>query len=318
ALADPSKPPLKTSTKISADIEVKAPVAVAIGAVAPQPNEPAVDLAIHNLRLTTDDPTAPGKPLDFVSVDELSTSVSALPEPGKPAVIDQVAVTHPVIRAVALAPGSSDFAGIASLQAIAKSMATTQPAPTQPAQKISDLVRLTSLNIAEISLLYSPRIAGTVPMTLDHISTQVALDSAAGDAYRFDVKIPQNVALSGNITGRINVDAMRIDPVNLTLSLACGKDTPTYLPPQVQQLLKPYDMAARVGVSATASASLDNPAGAVASANVMIDDFAATFGDYRIPVVHIRLPVQLKNNQLTILKSDALGGPMVNAFGGSV
>ncbi len=293
---------------------------VAVGGIAPTPNQPIAAVAIHNLRLTTDDPITPGTPLDFIAADELSTVVAALPTPGKPAIIDQIIIKHPVVRAVATSPGSSDFAGIAALQSIGTSAASSsQPPTTQPQsqpQKLSDVFRLKSLDVSDISLVYNPRIDGTVPMSLDHLSAQVALDSPAGDVYKFETKIPPNGDLSGAIAGRFNVDAMQFDPVNLTLALACGKTTPSYLPPQVQQMLRPYNLTARVGISGAATASLNTPNKAVASANVLIDDVGATVGDYRIPIDHVRLPVQLSNGQLTILKSDSLGGPMLEAMGG--
>ena len=132
-----------SSTKLNAEIEVRCPVMVAMGAVRAAANEPVADMHVRGLRLTADDPLLPGKPLDFAVWDNFGVAVSSFPSPGKPIVIDRVIVERPAIRAVAMGPRSRELAGFSALQNLfvsptpaASGSSTTQPAmqPAGPAQ----------------------------------------------------------------------------------------------------------------------------------------------------------------------------------------
>jgi hypothetical protein len=313
---------LTTSTKLSAAIELQSPVMVALGAVPATGNEPVASVTVRDLRLTADDPLAPGSPLDFVACDKLGVVLSALPSPGKPIVIDQVVVEHPAVRAVAMGLESEKIAGFSALQNMAAGGAppATAPSttlPTDHATRLSDVFRLGSLSVAEASIYYEPRIYGTIPMSLKHILTKINLDSATGDAYRFDLLIPSKPDLNIELAGRVNVDTMIADPLTLNFMTRVGVNPPQYLPPQVQALLQPYDPVGSLVVKVTGMLPLLDPMSADIETDVLLSHFVATTGSYRIPLDHVRLPIRLGGRRVEFLDAAKLGGPTLETLGGA-
>lgn len=323
---NPSRPAPTTSTKLNAEVEIQAPIMVAMGAIRGGEGEPVATMNVRNLRLTTDDPLTPGQPLDFVSCDHFGVVLSSLPMPGSPIMLERVIVEHPALRAIAMAPQSKELAGFTALQNLAASQApadsaapTTLPTtlPAGPGLRLSDRFRMRTLSVADASLYYDPRLDGTVPMSLDHIIAKIDLDSEAGDAYRFDAAVPSKPDLNLEIAGRINVDTMIANPLTVDLTTEVGKDAQTYLPPQLQQILQPFNPEASVNVKVHGTVPLTDPTAADLAVDVKLDNVKATVGDYRIPLDHVRLPVQLKLPQVEFLDSSPLGGPTLEALGGT-
>ncbi len=326
AALNPNWPAPRTSTKLNAEVEVQAPIMVAMGAVRGGEGEPAATVNVRNLRLTTDNPLTPGVPLNFISCDHLGVALSSLPTPGRPIVLQRVVVEHSAVRAIAMAPGSQELAGFAALQNLAASQASVDPptpttmptaSPAEPGVRPSDLFRVGSLVVANASLYYDPRLAGSVPMSLDQITGEIDLASKAGDAYRFNAVIPSRPDLNLEIAGRVNVDTMVADPLTMDLTTGIGRDPETYLPPQLQQVLQPLDPEGSINVKVRGTVPLTNPTAADLAVDVKLDNVKATVGGYRIPVDHVRLPVRLTLGRVDILDSSALGGPTLEALGGT-
>ena len=325
AALKPNQPAPKTSTKLSAAIEVQSPLMVAMGAVPGTGNEPAASVTVRDFRLTADDPRTSGQGLDFAACDRLGVKLSALPGPGKPIAIDSVVVEHPALRAIAVGPESRELAGFSVLGKLLASRSppatvpsTTLPstAPTEPAPRLSDVFRLRSLSVSDASLYYDPRIDGTVPLSLNHIMTKIGLDSAAGDAYRFDLLIPSKPDLNLELAGRFNVDTMVADGLKLNVTARVGANLPKYLPPQLQKRLGPYDPAGSLALKVTGTLPVLNPAAGDIEADLLVDGLAATAGGYRIPIDHLRLPIRLKGGRVEIQDAAKLGGPMLETLGG--
>ncbi|HEY1922911.1 MAG TPA: hypothetical protein VGG44_09205 [Tepidisphaeraceae bacterium] len=321
----PSEPAATSSTKVTAAIEVQSPIMVALGAVRGTANEPVATVNVRNLRLTTDDPTAPGSPLDFVACDRFGVVLNSLPKPGSPITVDQIVVEHPAIRAVAMAPQSKEFAGFASLQKLVKSHAApaeNPDAPSPPTEapgfpKLSEIFRLGSLSVADGSLYYDPRIDGTTPFSVKGVTTKIAMDSMAGDAYRFDIILPSKPVWNIELAGRINVDSLIVDPLKLDLSAQISGEARKAYPPEVQKLILPYEPVGKIAVKVEGKVPLLTPMDSDVEADLLVDDFAATTGNYRIPIDHVRLPIHLKDREVEFENaSNKLGGSMLEALSG--
>jgi hypothetical protein len=312
----PGEPALTTSTKLSAAIEVQSPVMVALGAVAGAANEPVASVTVRNLRLTTDNPITPGTPLDFVACDRFGVVLDSLPTPGKPIAVHQIVVEHPAVRAVAMAPESKQFAGFVSLQKLAGKQAAPATKPSVGLPRLSDIFRLGSISIIDASLYYDPRIEGTTPFSLKGVVTKIAMDSMAGDAYRFDLLVPSKPALNIELGGRVNVDSMIVDPLSLDLSAHISRESRKSFPPQLQKLMLPFEPDGSIELKVNGKLPLLNPVGSNLEADLMVDKFAATTGDYRIPIDHVRLPIRFKDREVEFENAKKLGGPMLEALSG--
>ncbi|MGD0140305.1 MAG: hypothetical protein ABSD28_15645 [Tepidisphaeraceae bacterium] len=315
-----------TSTKLNAEIEVQSPVMVAMGAIAPAANEPVAVVNVRNFRLTGDDPLLPGQPLDFVKWDNVNVALASLPTVGEPVAIDHVVIAHPAVRAIAMEPQSKELAGFSALRNMAASLMppksvepTTLPSTRRGMAtfRLSDLVHLGKLEIAEASIDYNPRIERTVPMSLEHVHAKVDMDSEDAQAYRFDVLIPSKPDFNLEIAGRINLDTMVFKPLTVDLTAQMGKDPASYLPPQVQRMLAPYDPVGSLGLHVDAALPLFDPMAGDFTTELKLDDVKATVGQYRIPVDHVRLPMVIRGKQVEFMDSSSMGGPMVSALQGT-
>ena len=334
AALDPDKPRLDSSTTLNADIRVKTPLMVALGAFPERNDEPVVSLDIRDVRLTTDDPLDLGQSLDFFACDDFAANVLHLPLDGKALLVDHVNIDHPAIRAIATTQQSKDFAGFAALQNMAASQAppatapsetSTSTQPSTPATDIGDLVRVQKLAMTDAAVYYDPRIDSendpnhpTVPMSLDHIAMNARLDSLSGDAYRFDAVIPSKPNFNLDVGGRINLETLVISPLSVDLFAYLASENPKYLPPQVQSLIPPYSPVGKLSLKASGDVPLRDPMAAELNTDLKLDNFAATFGSWRIPAKHLRLPLHLNRHEVDFLDPTRLGGPDIEAFGGAL
>jgi hypothetical protein len=167
-----------------------------------------------------------------------------------------------------------------------------------------------------LSIYYDPRIERTFPMSLGAIPAEIDIDSDAGDAYRFSTAVVSKPDLNLKLTGRVNVNTLVISPLDLELAVDVGNNIPRYLLPQIQAMLKPYDPEASAHLKVTGAVPVLNPTAADLWITVLLDNVKATAGDYRIPIDHVRLPLEFKAAQIHLLDSNALGGATVAALGG--
>jgi len=314
----------KTTTKLNAEIMVQSPVLVALGKTPAVPAEPVAALTVRDLRLTVDDPIQSGKPLDFVSLDRFGVTVSSLPKSGNPILIDRVVLSALALRAVAIEAGSNELAGITNLLAIADAFSTARAAGADKADgsavntKLSQLVRVKSFELTDASLYYNPQIEDTVPFSLNNISTSVKLDSLAGDAYAFRTSVPAKPHFNVDASGRVNVDELTADGLKISMLTDLGQRDAAYLPPQLQQLQKTHDLEGLLSLDVSGSVPFTDPTRGALRVDVKLDNVKATAANYRLPIEHVRLPIELKDRKVYVLDADkALGGKTIELFGGT-
>jgi hypothetical protein len=318
-----------TITLLDADVEFRASLTAALNGKSATPGQPLASLRVKNFHLTCDD--AGDNPMEFVSCDNVAVSLSALPQPGKPIVVDQVVLTKPAIRAVSVTPGGSKFFGFANLQRIADAAAgaapaaappATQPAAPVPAHppatKLSDLFRLGLFRIDDASLYYDTRERHSKPMTLSHLAVQVTPTSQDGSSYALAVKVPDQPSFAFDLGANVNVNTLLVDGIKLDLKTDLSQHDAAFWPPQVRPMLALYQTQGQVDVGLTGQAPASDPTAAALAGTVRIDKLQVVASGNTLPVPHVRLPFSVKDRQLTVLPAQSLGGPMVEVMDGTV
>jgi hypothetical protein len=326
AKLEPDRPALASSTILNTDLQIQCAGMVAMGAIAPQANEPVVSVNLRNFRLTTDDPMTPGQPLDFVTVERLGVVLPSLPEAGRPVTVDEIVLEHPGIHAISMEPGSKRFAGFCDLQKMfaAPSPASTQEsgegATTQPettSVRLEKLARVGRVDMTDASLNYNPRIDNTVPMSLDNVSAKINMDSEDGSAYRFDVLVPSKPDFNLEVSGRLDLDDMTLQPLTMGITADFGDGPLSWLPPQVQLIVNRYNPVGSMDVNEETTVPLRDPLSGDFHTDLKMDKFTADISNFHLPLDQVRMPVRFHDNQLEFLDSSSLGGPTLTAFGGT-
>jgi hypothetical protein len=327
AALKPDEPKLSSTTTFNAQIELQSPLMVALGAIPGTPAEPLATATLRKISLTSSDNPLGASPLDFFACDSVKLVMPELPAPGKPLNIGDILIERPVIKAIAIAPQPSQFAGFYELQSFAAAQvppSSASPAPaTLPSApitqaKLSQFFHLHSLRLNDAYIYYDPQIPDTTPMAYDNISARVNLDSPAGDWYYFNALVPSPPDLKLSVWGRADIDTLALNPVNLELSTHIGQESPDYkyLPPQVQVLMRPFDPVATIDVKSTGTVLLTNPINSDLMPQIALDNVKVTAGGYRIPIEQVSLPLHYTPGQVEFLRSQNMGLPTVSALDG--
>ena len=165
-------------------------------------------VSLKNLHLTADDPARPGKTIDIVACNEAVLSLAEIPARGKPIVIEKILLNGPLITAEAVSPGSNEFVGFSNLMRNPSTQPTAKKQPDNT--KLSDVFRMRRVQLADGKIVYDPRIAGTVPMSLDKINT--TLDIAPSDTgwYKLDTVIARKPVFEIQLGGKLDLKGRRL------------------------------------------------------------------------------------------------------------
>jgi len=316
-LLNPGKPALKSSTKLSGEVEVRAPVMVYLGMTPASASETVPVIMARRISLTTNDPRAQGRPLEFAALDDLALKISSLPATGRPIGIDSVVVTHPALRAVAVTPNSNSFAGFVDIEKIADDFSAVPATSATATRPTAIAIDLKSAAVSEASLYYDSRENGGLPLSVDHIAAKVDRVAAARNAYQFELHVPNQPDFQVNATGRINLGTMVVNALNADVSADLGRTLSYDLPPAAS-LLRAYHPTGMVAVKVAGRVPLADVAAADLNTEVRLENIVLTVGDYRIPIDHGRLPIRLVNRQLTLSDPAPLGGPTIQTLGGAI
>jgi AsmA-like C-terminal region len=178
-----------------------------------------------------------GKP--FVSVDGLSVALDRFPTPHRQIVIRSIDVSRPIVH---IAPGAGP--------------PTTGPVRPRSQQRVSELFRLTRLDIAGGKISYEA--AGAAPMVWEDIDVRIDTTQQSDAKYGFALHAGGWEGVSIDGSGSIDVDAVLLDISKLTVRARSeANKPPKSMPPPVQQALRASKMSGEVELSFGGAMSRD-------------------------------------------------------------
>ena len=175
----------------------------------------------------------------FVSVPGLSVALDKFPTPDRQIVIRSIGASRPIVR---ITPG-----------AVAP---TTGPAKPGPKQKLSELLRLTRLDITGGKISYEA--AGAAPMVWEDIDVRIDTTQQSDAKYNFALHTSgwEEVSIDGS--GSIDVDAALLNISQLKIrARSDANKPPKSMPPPVQQALRASKMSGEVELSFGGAMSRD-------------------------------------------------------------
>lgn len=265
-------------------------------------------VSVTNMRLVADDPSKSGSTVDIIGCTSAVITLAEVPSVGKPIVIEKIILNQPLISAVAVEGDSKKFVGFSNL--MKGGGITTQPQQRDEV-KLSDRFQMRLIQINEGKILYDPRIPGTEAMVLDQINTSLDIQPTEAGWYKLNTTITRKPIFDLGVAGQLNLDNFSARDFALKLAASLSPDKLSYLPPQIQQQLKKYEVSGDLTAQIISTElPLMDPLKGNVDAEVKLQSANVTLGEYRIPVKSLDLAASMEKGALIVptLKVEALQG----------
>jgi hypothetical protein len=276
-------------------------------------------VTLQNLKLEAEDPNAHNA-VTILGASRATITLAGIPKMGQPIVIERIKLESPEFRAVSLQPMSGKFVGFSQLMRSEESVAPASapvtvpsPAPSPaplPRRRLSDYFHMRLIELVDGKMIYDPRIPNTEPMELDHIHTRLDLEPGDGSAYRIKCGVERDPIFTMLIGGSVDINTFRAMDMEMSLKADLSSEKHSYLPPQLEKLLKQYDARGVLALDVNGDAPLLDPLKGNVNAKLLITQANVTFTNYRIPVESLMLEASLRDSKATVhtLKIQALEG----------
>jgi hypothetical protein len=265
-------------------------------------------VSLKDLRLVADDTLTPGKTVDIIACSSGTLTLAEMPQVGKPIVIKEVVLEKPSFQLIAVAPGDKHMVGYSNFL---REKPTTVPT-TQQRAKLSELLSMRVVRINDGRIVYDPRLEGAERMELDHISTTLKIEPADAGWYKLGATIARTPVFEISLAGQVSLDSFSARDAALKLRADLSPNQLGYLPPQLQQFLKRYDIRGALEAMVLGEFPILRPLEGQGSADVTLTDANVTLGNYRIPVNRLEASARLEDRVLHVplFKVDALRGSL--------
>jgi hypothetical protein len=236
---------------------------------------------LRGFKLTADDPMSPGKSVDILGSDEAVITLAEIPSIGQPIVIERVVLTRPLFQAIAAAPESDEFVGFSNLL---RAGADGDDTSSSSASKLSDTFRMRQVELVDGRIVYDPRLPDTAAMELDQINTRLDIEPADAGWYKLNTTLSRKPIFDMTIAGRLNLDDFSADQLDVKLDAQLARDNDRYLPPQVQQTLRAYEVEGKLALHITGNVPITDARNGKLQTSVDLTDAHVSFDEYQVPV----------------------------------
>ncbi len=263
---------------------------------------------IYNARLLADAPELPKRKLVILGADVITLTLAEVPKIGRPIVIERIAFDKPVLQLITDQPGGTEFYGFSKL---VRDDDETPPAVRDEPVKLSDVFKLRHIVLTDGHIVYDTRADDAGPMVLDGVNTELRLsdDDDAG-WHTLDLSFAREpvVALDGD--GRINLDTMMLELAELTLDATVSREFDRTLPPQLQTLLRRYDVKGELAITLSGAVNLNDPEAGDVKLNANLTGAQMVIDKYIVPIDRLAASVTVAERVMRLdgLSLDALGG----------
>jgi uncharacterized protein involved in outer membrane biogenesis len=162
-------------------------------------------------------------------------------------------------------------------------------------------------------VVYDPRRPGTKPMTLDQVTTSLAVQPPEeGEAgwYAMQLALDRKPVFDLSYEGRLNLDTMVLETRDLKLAAKLGRDQDQYLPPEIQEILKSHEVRGDMALAAKGSVPLTDPLAARLDMELTLTGARVTAGENQLLIDKLATVCTVADRKGVLRKLDikALGG----------
>jgi hypothetical protein len=172
--------------------------------------------------------------------------------------------------------------------------------PVAAVKRLSDFIRMRRIELIGGRIVYDSRVEGTPAMTLDHIDSSLLIEPTVDGWYQIHTKIERKPIIELAVAGQISLDNFTAADVLVTLKAQLGREHDGYLPPDLQKLLKQYDVQGALDAKLTGAVPVYNYRNGHLNLNVALTNGNVSFGDVRVPVDKMKLDGALADGRLVL------------------
>jgi hypothetical protein len=241
---------------------------------------------------------AEGQPI--ISVERAMLELAERPRRDRPIQIARVELDRPALKFV-VEPGR-----LVGWSGFVREEVLEDPKAIPPGRRFSDVLVLQYVGIRDGRVIYQDDSFDTEPMTLSGIDLNLRTPRAggagwyglAGELYRKDL-------FELKIDGRINLDTALLELSNLELAAEMGPQQYNSLPPQLQRILKEYEVAGAVSANWKGSIPLMEPERSSGRLAFDLKGGRVAIADAMIPVEHLKVEASLPDGPIDIRLADS-------------
>src|SRR4030095_14223296 len=158
--------------------------------------------------------------------------------------------------------------------------------------------RMRLVKINEGRIVYDPRLEGAAAMELDHINTTLKIEPTEAGWDKVGATIARAPLFDLSLAGEVSLDDFSARDAALKLRADLSPNQLGYLPPQLQQFLKSYDVHGALEAMVLGEFPTLRPLEGQGSADITLTDANVTLGNYRIPVNRLDMSARLEDRVL--------------------
>jgi hypothetical protein len=271
-------------------------------------------VTLRGIRLTSPDPDASDDSIEILSIDSLSLSLSEIPRPNQPFLVQRLELAGPTLRLVRI-PVANGTGRLLGYSELLKRTPESGASPDVPPVKPSDLLQVRAISIEGGRVQYDPRDGGSrdgsgARLLIDGIGASLQLRPNDAGAYRIEFSLDQHPVFTLALRGTLFADDRRLDVSGLSSTLQLAREHDHFLTPDVQKLLARGDLRGRLTLEATGAFDLDEGDPSHLEAHVELEEASFIARNHRLTLDHVRSRISMNGKNLTVeeLAIDALGG----------
>lgn len=280
-------------------------------------------VVLQNFRLSADDPDHPGEQLDVILVKKLHIELAEIPKEGQPIRIEKLILDGLKLQIVSAESDPRLFIGLTNFikqapgepaagQQPSSTRAPGEPSPTAPPEevKLSEVFQITLLELKDSAVIYDHRGGDTPPMKLDGINSRMDVVKDEAGRYKLAMTLDRKPVIDMEAEGLFDLDNVILEITNLTLSAELAREHDSYLPPDLQQLLKDHDITGQLSLKGQGTIPLSEADKSNISSNFQIANAHFVAGEYRGQADRITGDLTVKDQLLSLtgLNAATLGG----------
>jgi hypothetical protein len=264
---------------------------------------------VNKLRLTSPDPDNAGNTIDILKVARTTMELSEIPKEGKPIRIEQLILDHPAVQLVV--PVSNEAGMLVGFSDFVRQAAITPQ--TQPKEvRLSEVLQITLLQLIEGEVVYQTRAGGVRTLRLDGINSKMDIQKGKAGWYGLVANLERKGILKLEATGRLNLDNPVLELTALSMDMKLGREQDGYLPPQLQSLMRDYQVTGSLSMKLSGTMPFAAPLESKLSITAAVRDAHFVAGAYRGQADSIDLAMEMAEQKLSFTKllAHMLGGKL--------